>query len=39
MFCNRLTRTCSKALALKLQPRRMHQLKEAVMVELVSCVV
>jgi hypothetical protein len=31
--------TCSKAPAVKLQPHRMHQLKEAVMVELVSCVV
>jgi hypothetical protein len=36
---NHLARTCSKAPALMLQPRKMDQLKGAVMVELVSCVV
>jgi hypothetical protein len=39
MCSNCLTRTCSMAPALMLQPHRMHQLKEAVMVELVSSVV
>jgi hypothetical protein len=36
---NRPARTCSKVPALMLQPRRVHQLKEAILVELVSSVV
>jgi hypothetical protein len=36
MCSNRLTRICSKAPALMLQPHRMHQLNEAILVELVS---
>jgi hypothetical protein len=36
---NHLTKTCSKALALMPQPRTVHQLKEAVLVELDSRVV
>jgi hypothetical protein len=39
MCSNRLTRTCSKALAQPLQPHNMHQFKEAVMAELASSVV
>jgi hypothetical protein len=39
-MCNNcLARTCSKAPTLMLQPHIVHQLKEAVMVELVSSVV
>jgi hypothetical protein len=39
MCSNHLARTCSKAPALMLQPHRLHQLKEVVMVELLLSVV
>jgi hypothetical protein len=39
MGSNHLTRVCSKAPALMPQPRTVHQLKEAVLVDLVSSVV
>jgi hypothetical protein len=39
MGSNHLARACSKAPALMPQPHMVHQLKEAILVELVSSVV